>query len=102
MKGEYLMKRLTKLHLPSAVAAAALAVATLGASAAQAQYYAPSPPGYTHHWHHGDRFYGHRDVVDHWDRYRLPPPPRGAYWVHDGPRFVLLGGDGIVIRVWGQ
>lgn len=89
-----------------AILFAAVATASLGASAAQAQpYYPPGPPHYNqppawHHWHRGDRYYGPRRVVTHWDRYHLPPPPRGSVWVQEGPQFVLIGGSGFVTRVW--
>lgn len=87
---------------------AAMAAASLGASVAQAQPYSqpgPPPPHYNHpptwrHWHAGDRYYGPRRVVTHWDRYHLPPPPYGSVWVQEGPQFVLIGGNGFVTRVW--
>jgi len=92
------MKRLTNLYL-----AAAVAVGTLGASAAQAQYYAPPPPpGAYHHWHPGDRYDGRRHVVEHWRDEHLPRPPHGAVWVDDHGHFVLVRGDGVILRVWGE
>jgi hypothetical protein len=87
---------------------AAAAAASLGAGVAQAQQYyspGPPPPHYNqsptwHHWHRGDRYYGPRRVVIHWDRYHLPPPPHGSVWVQEGPQFVLIGGGGFVTRVY--
>jgi len=82
-----------------------MAVTSLAGTAAQAQqYYAPPPPpGYYHHWHHGERYWGPRHVVYHWWKYGLPAPPPGAVWVEagDSHHFVLVGGDGYVIRAWG-
>jgi hypothetical protein len=97
-KGDIPMTRLRALLFTSAMGFAAL-----GATAAQAQYYAappPPPPGY-YHWHHGDRFYGPRHVVNHWWKYGLPRPPYGYVWVSAGPRFLLVGPDGVIDRVWG-
>jgi Ni/Co efflux regulator RcnB len=81
---------------------AAMAAASLGAGAAHAQqYYPPGQPPAWHHWHSGDRYYGPRHVVTNWRHYRLPPPPRGSVWVHEGPQFVLIGRHGYIARVWG-
>jgi hypothetical protein len=81
--------------------AAAVACAALGATAAQAQYYAPPPPPgyYHHHWHRGERYDGPREIVHHWDHYRLPPPPYGYVWIRDGHDFLLVRGDGLIARV---
>ena len=89
------MKRLTNLYL-----AAAVVMGTLSAGAAQAQYYAPAQ-GY-HPWHPGDRFQGQRHADEHWRRDNLPRPPHGATWGEDHGHFVLVRGDGVVLRVWGQ
>jgi Ni/Co efflux regulator RcnB len=80
---------------------AAVAAASFGTCVAQAQPYQPGPPppGW-HHWHRGDRYYGPRRVVTHWNHYHLPPPPYGSVWVQEGPQFVLLDGRGFVTRVW--
>jgi Ni/Co efflux regulator RcnB len=83
------MKRLTSLALAAAVVAG-----TLGASTAQAQDYHP--------WHPGDRYHGERHVEEHWRHDHLPRPPHGAEWVQDHGHFVLVRGDGVVLRVWGQ
>jgi Nickel/cobalt transporter regulator len=96
------------MKLRSLFLATVLATASLGAAAAQAQYYphpAP-PPGYGHpdhyhQWHHGDRYYGPREVVHHWGNYHLPPPPYGFVWVRSGGQFLMLGRDGMIARVWG-
>jgi hypothetical protein len=91
-------------HFRSVIFASALAATSLGV--AQAQPYGPPPgpppgPGYYHHWHHGDRYYGHPVYVHHWSDYHLPPPPPGTVWVHDGPNFLALNPGGVIIRVWG-
>jgi len=80
-------------------AAAVIAATTVGSTTALAQQYAPYPPpyhhdngpgpGYYHHWHHGDRFYGPHHFID-WRRYGLQQPPYGYRWVKDGPQFLLL------------
>jgi hypothetical protein len=98
-KGEFPMLRLRSLLF-----AATLSAAALGTGAAQAQQYyppGPPPPGYGHPWHHGDRFYGPRHVVHHWWKYGLSRPPYGYVWVEAGPRFLLVGPDGVIDRVWG-
>jgi len=93
-----------KLH--SLLLATVVATASLGAAAAQAQYYPNPPPpgyghpGYYHHWHHGERYYGPRDVVHHWGRYHLPPPPYGYAWIRSNGQFLMVGGDGVIARVW--
>jgi hypothetical protein len=92
-------------HFRSFLLASAVATLSLGATAAEAQYYAPPspPPGPYHHhhrWHQGDRYYGHGHVIHHWARYNLPPPPYGYVWVQDGPTFLLLGGGGVIERVF--
>jgi Nickel/cobalt transporter regulator len=92
------------MQLRSLFLATAMAVASLGATAAQAQYYQPGPPpGYYHHhyWHHGDFYHGPRYVVRHWEVYHLPPPPYGFMWVRADHQFLLIGGNGFVARVWG-
>ncbi|OYV32267.1 MAG: hypothetical protein B7Z80_27420, partial [Rhodospirillales bacterium 20-64-7] len=53
-----------------------------------------------HHWRPGDRYDGPRYIVHRWRYYHLPPPPPGAYWVNEGGRFVLVGGNGLVIRLF--
>jgi hypothetical protein len=101
------MKRFLGLPL-----AAVIAVTAMGSTAALAQPYQPGPPpGYYHgpgpgpgpgwhHWHRGDRFYGNRYVVHHWQRYRLRPPPPGYQWVQYGNQFVLIGiASGIVADI---
>jgi Ni/Co efflux regulator RcnB len=80
---------------------AAVAAASLGASVAQAESHSDRPQNW-HQWHRGDRYYGPRHVVTHWDHYNLPRPPHGSIWVQEGPQFVLLGHDGFVTRVWGH
>lgn len=102
------MKRFLALPL-----AAIIAATTMGSTAALAQPYQPGPPppGYYHgpggppgpgwhRWHRGDRFYGNRYVVNHWQRYRLRPPPPGYQWVQYGNQFVLIGiASGIVADI---
>ncbi len=87
------------MTLRSLILASSLLASAFGASAAQAQYYQPYP-GY-HHWHEGDRYFGPRHFIHAWERYRLPPPPYGYGWVRDGHRFLLLRGDGRIVRIWG-
>jgi Ni/Co efflux regulator RcnB len=101
------MKRVTSLTL-----AAAVALATLGSTAAMAQPYQPYAPGpgydrhdhdndyaRDHHWRQGDRFHGDRNRVD-WRYHHLRQPPRGYEWVQDGRQFVLIGiGSGIIADV---
>lgn len=84
------------MTLRSLILASSLLATTLGATAAQAQYYHPH-----HHWHDGDRYFGQRHFVHAWERYRLPPPPYGYGWVRDGNSFLLLSHDGRIVRVWG-
>ena len=38
----------------------------------------------------GDRYYGPRDVVHHWGRYHLPPPPYGYVWIRSNGQFLML------------
>jgi Ni/Co efflux regulator RcnB len=84
------------------VAGTALVMSLGTAAVAQAQYYTP-PPGYWHHhhhWHVGERYYGPRHIIMHWRRHDLPPPPYGYVWVQYGPRYLLIGPDGVITRVW--
>ncbi|HQT46671.1 MAG TPA: RcnB family protein [Acidocella sp.] len=92
------MPRFRTLLLASALAFAPL---LLAAAQAQHRHPAPPPPAYPHHWHRGDRYFGHRHVEHHWRYYRLPPPPHGTVWVRQGGGFLLLDGRGIILRVWG-
>lgn len=109
------MKRLISTSL-----AAALALTTIGATAAIAQPYPGGPgyhpgyddhggpghhddhggpPGHWHQWHRGDRFYGDRHSVD-WRHYHLRPPPPGYMWVQNGGEFVMIGvASGVIADV---
>jgi Ni/Co efflux regulator RcnB len=45
--------------------------------------------------------YRHRNyVVDDWRGHRLPPPPRGYYWVQTGADYVLVAiATGIILQI---
>jgi len=95
------------MTLRSLILASAVLATSLGARAAEAQYYQPHPPGVQvygapgyHHWHEGDRYFGPRRFIHEWARYRLPPPPYGYGWVRDGNAFLLLRADGRIARIW--
>ncbi|MDR3521787.1 MAG: RcnB family protein [Acidocella sp.] len=91
---------------------AVFALVSVGSSAALAQPYQQpydhhddhgnypgGPQDHDHHWHHGDRFYGNRNVVD-WRYHHLHEPPYGYEWVQDGHSFVLLNiGTGYIANV---
>jgi Ni/Co efflux regulator RcnB len=50
-------------------------------------------------WHRGDRFEGHRYVLD-WKRHHLRQPPRGYQWVHDGDQYVMIAiASGVIADV---
>jgi Ni/Co efflux regulator RcnB len=43
---------------------------------------------------------GYNYRVDNWQRYRLPRPRRGQYWVQYGPQFLLVNPAGVVLQVF--
>ncbi len=98
------------IRLRNLLMATAIATTALGAGTALAQPYPYDHHDgwydHDHHWHHwhhwrpGDRYDGPRYIVHNWGYYHLPPPPPGAYWVNTGGRFVLVGGNGLVIRLF--
>lgn len=54
----------------------------------------------THHWRHGQRYDGHRQVVHNWHQYHLRQPPHGYEWVQDGGQFVLIAiASGVIAEV---
>lgn len=75
------------------------AISKSGGSRLSHDYY---QPGFSHHWHKGDRLY-------HWNHYRhfqwqskqfLHAPAPGYYWVRADGRYLLVeGATGIVVNV---
>jgi Ni/Co efflux regulator RcnB len=104
------MKRLLSFTLAAAVAAA-----SLGTTAAEAQQYYGQGPGYAHgpgedhgpgygpprhDWHRGERFYGDRHPMD-WRYHHLHRPPPGYEWVRDGNQYVLIGiSSGVIADIF--
>ena len=52
----------------------------------------PLPPQY--------RGYNYR--IDHWQRYHLPRPRPGHYWVQYGADYVMISPSGIVVQIFGR
>lgn len=64
--------------------------------------YRPGPPGLqgqrgagpNHNWYRGARmpaaYRTHHYVVDDWRSHHLSAPPRGYYWVQNGPDYLLV------------
>lgn len=50
-------------------------------------------------WKRGERFEGHRYVLD-WRRHHLRQPPRGYQWVHEGNQYLMIAiGSGTIADV---
>lgn len=50
-------------------------------------------------WKRGERFEGHRYVLD-WRRHHVRQPPRGYQWVHEGNQYLMIAiGSGVIAEI---